>query len=340
MLQKRFTIIGVILVMMLVLAACGGNGNHPDSSGTAASPSPEAPAASPSASPEASASADADTLTVHTDKGDVVIPAHPKRVAAAYYHGTLLALGIHPVGANKEWWMGSPFLKEQEADIADIGAPVDVEKVTALDPDLIVINDFALENYDQLSKIAPTVYIPYGSTKNVKEEVKQFGDLFGKQAEADQWLADYEHKAQEGRDKIKDVVKPGSTAVILNVRGKVLSVLGNNYGRGGFPIYDALQFKATAPVQEVIDSKEQIKEISLEALPQYADADYIFLCINDDPDQSMASELRKSKIWSNLPAVKNNHVYELDYKTYLYYDPVSISGQIGTIADLVAKGGQ
>ncbi|MDU0206323.1 hypothetical protein RQP52_35225 [Paenibacillus sp. PFR10] len=54
-----------------------------------------------------------------------------------------------------------------------------------------------------------------------------------RQKEAEQWLAKYEQKAKENREKIKGAVKEGETAVIINVREKKISFLGDNYGRGG-----------------------------------------------------------------------------------------------------------
>ncbi|RKN81943.1 ABC transporter substrate-binding protein [Paenibacillus ginsengarvi] len=259
------------------------------------------------------------TRVVKSEKGEVTIPAEPKRVVAAYYHGTLAALGINAIGANKEWWMGSPFLKEQEAKMEDIGAPGSVEKVASMNPDLIVINGFAEADYDKFSKIAPTVFIPYTAYKNVREEVKLLGDTLGRQKEAADWLAKYEQKAKESREKIKGAVKDGETAVIINVREKKISLLGDNYGRGGEVIYNMLKLKAPEFVQQqVIDSGKQIVEISMEMLPTYANVDRIFICMNDGTTEEQVKAILDSPIWKNIPAVKNNKVYTLDYKTYLY----------------------
>ncbi|MFB9276448.1 hypothetical protein [Cohnella cellulosilytica] len=37
----------------------------------------------------------------------------------------------------------------------------------------------------------------------------------------------------------------------------------------------------------------------------------------------------------NLPAVKNGNVIPVDYKTYFYFDPASILGQIDSLAELL-----
>ncbi|WP_141505529.1 ABC transporter substrate-binding protein [Paenibacillus luteus] len=332
---KRTVSASLILILILAaLAACSSNSGNNE--GTTPSASPTGTANESTNNEEAAAPSD--TRIVQTDKGDITVPANPQRIVSAYYHGTLLALGLQPIGANKEWWMGSPFLKEQEKMIEDIGAPTSLEKVTTLEPDLILINDFDVEIYDQLAKIAPTVHVPYTAYKNPKEEVKLFGELLGKQEEAAKWLATYEQTAEAGREKIKAAVAPGETAVLINVREKKLSILGDNYGRGGYAIYDALQLKAPDIVQkEVIDSGLQIKEISLEVLPQYADADHIFICFNTGTAQEDIDNILNNPVWKNLPAVKNGNLHILDYNTYLHYDPISIVGQIDLIANILIK---
>ncbi|MCY9657909.1 ABC transporter substrate-binding protein [Paenibacillus chondroitinus] len=325
-----------VTAMLFILSACGSTAAPTAaptaSTGAAASASPAA------VTPASAAPAAAKTLVAKTTKGDVTIPAEPKRVVAAYYHGTLAALGMNPIGASKEWWMGSPFLKEQEAKMEDIGSPASVEKVASMNPDLIVINGFAEENYDKLSKIAPTVFIPYNAYKNVREEVKLLGDTFGRQKEAEQWLAKYEQKAKESREKIKGAVKEGETAVIINVREKKISFLGDNYGRGGEVIYNMLKLKAPDFVQkEAIDSGKQLVEFSMEMLSQYANVDHIFICMNEGTTEAQVKEILESPIWKTLPAVKNNKVHMLDYKTFLHYDPISILGQADLITDMLVK---
>ncbi|ODP27544.1 Iron(3+)-hydroxamate-binding protein FhuD [Paenibacillus nuruki] len=319
---KKTIITGVLLLCIaLVLGACSSR-----TSTTSATESQQT-------NTESSQSA---TRTIDTAKGKVTIPTNPKRIVSTYYHGTLIALGLTPVGANKEWWMGSPFLKEQEQSISDIGTPTSLEKVVELNPDLIVINDFDVEKYEEYSKIAPTIYVPYSSYHNPKEEIQLFGTLLNREKEAKAWLDRYDQTAEQAREQIKHIVKPGQTAALINVRSKKIAVLGENYGRGGYAIYDALQLKPLDIVQkEVIDSDAQIKDISLEVLPEYANADYIFICFNNDAEQVDKSSILDNPLWKSLPAVKKGQVYMLPYDTYAYYDPESIIGQIGLIKDML-----
>ncbi|QHT58825.1 ABC transporter substrate-binding protein [Paenibacillus lycopersici] len=356
---KRFSMLAVALVgAAALLGACGNNNNGSNgnaaqggaaaqtdnksandaSAGNASNngASNGASANNGSANKEAAneAANEAATRIVHTVKGDIEIPANPQRVVAGYYHGTLLSLGIQPIGGSKEWWMGSPFLKEKEAAMTDIGSPASVEKVLSLKPDLIVINDTLADEYDSLSKIAPTLFVEYGSTKNIHEEVQKFGELLNRKQEADAWQAEYDNKAAQAREKLKDKLKPGTTAALVEIDGKTLAVMGDNYGRGGEVIYNALQFKAPDWIQKnVIDNGVQYQEVSMEKLGEIANADYIFLSSYTETTEEQLKALTDSKVWQSLPAVKQGHVVPVDYKTYFYFDPVSILGQIDTLSD-------
>ncbi|WP_017812778.1 ABC transporter substrate-binding protein [Paenibacillus shenyangensis] len=327
LLTKPACMIAMMIVTCLLLAACGQ------------STAPTASSSTATTNTDTSTNAGTDTATertIDTAKGKITIPAHPERIVSTYYHGTLIALGLKPVAATKEWWMGSPFLKEQEQGIEDVGTPTSIEKVMSLNPDLIVINDFDVKSYDQFSQIAPTLYVPYTAYNNPKEEIQMFGKLLGREQQAQAWLAQYDEAARAAREKIKDVVKPGETAVLINVREKNISILGDNYGRGGYALYDALQFKPLDNVKkEVIDSRKQILPIQMENLPDYLNADRIFICFNDGTTEAQKKAVLNSAVWNSLPAVKNGQVYDLPYDTFSYYDPTSIVGQIGVLADMI-----
>ncbi|ACS99335.1 iron-hydroxamate ABC transporter substrate-binding protein [Paenibacillus sp. JDR-2] len=337
-LKKMSVTAATLLCILALLGACGSNSsNNSNAASSAASPTAES---SPAADSNNTATTEEQSATriVKTVKGDIEVPTNPQRIVAGYYHGTLLSLGIQPIGASKEWWMGSPFLKEQEAKITDIGSPASAEKVLALQPDLILINDTLAENYDDLSKIAPTLFIPYNSIKNVHDEVKQFGALLNREKEAAAWEADYQEKAANAREMLKDKLKPGMTAVLMEIDGGTIAVMGDNYGRGGEVIYNALQFKAPEWIQKnVIDNGVQYQEISMEKLPDIANADYIFLSTYTETSDAQLKSLTESKIWQGLPAVKNGNVIPLDYKTYFYFDAKSILGQIDTLAQTMLE---
>ena len=127
----------------------------------------EAPAAGGAAFP----------ATVAHRYGSTTVPAAPKRVVVVglMEQDALLALGIVPVGTTE--WFGEypgaiwPWAKDELGDgpvpkVLSFADGIQFEKVAALEPDLIVGMYSALKrsDYDTLSKIAPTIAQPKGST--------------------------------------------------------------------------------------------------------------------------------------------------------------------------------
>ena len=82
--------------------------------------------------------------------------------------------------------------QKQLKNITDIGNPVNVEKVMQLKPDLIVL--MKEDQYEKLSKIAPTIVIPFNTAKNTKDTVSLFGDIAGAKDKAKSFMADFNKK--------------------------------------------------------------------------------------------------------------------------------------------------
>ena len=220
---RKPSVVTVLLILFAAafLSACGSKtasdgGSSPAASNNTAANTPAAASAAPSAKPEAEKA----TRIVSTVNGDVEIPAKPKRIVALYYHHILLALGEKPVGANLTWWGGSPFLKELESGMKDVGGPPSLEAVAALEPDLIVMNSNNTEDYKQFAKIAPSVLIPYDGNRNVYDDTKLIAEMLGKTETANQVSADFEKKAAEARIKLKSVLDGGVKAAIIRIDNK------------------------------------------------------------------------------------------------------------------------
>ena len=87
--------------------------------------------------------------------------------------------------------------------MAGIWAPkVDLEAVTALKPDLIILNNRQLKIYDQLEKVAPTVVLET-NLEDWRGKFKE-GKLFDEEKKQTKWIADYDKKADSLSKKIKE----------------------------------------------------------------------------------------------------------------------------------------
>ena len=179
------------LVASAALAGCGSSGDD-----TAA---------------EATISAAADTFPVKVDHryGTATVAAEPERVVVVglMEQDALLALDVVPV-ATTEWFGDYPgaVWPWAQDELGTAKAPtvlastdgIEFEKVAAAKPDLIIgmYSGMTKEDYGKLSKIAPTVAQPKGSTIDYavswQEITETVGKAVGQSAKADQLVSQSE----------------------------------------------------------------------------------------------------------------------------------------------------
>lgn len=279
------------------------------------------------------------TRIVSTPKGDVEVPAEPKRVASDQYMGHLLKLGIVPIGVRTfmldEGWMEKADIpKETIEKIEDLGNfPLNLEKLTMLDPDLIIGS--IDENIEQYEKIGTTVFLPYWeglTTAGPLDKFRSVSKIFGKEKEAEEWITEYEQKVAEAKSKLSGVIKEGETVSVVSFSEKAVYVLaakGGNYGSS--TIYNMLQLP---PTENAKNMAEGFESISLEVLPEYL-GDYVFV-YNGDADAT--KKAMESNIWKGIPAVKNDKVYlygDNYHDEFVMEDPFSLELQLDTIVNLL-----
>ncbi|MBT2282600.1 iron-hydroxamate ABC transporter substrate-binding protein [Paenibacillus polymyxa] len=339
--QRRSIWIMMALVMLLVLGACGQSATTSSTTGgdTNAVGETEIKTDSDSAtSVDKTATAEEELVTYQSDAGEVQVPKNPKRIVdlTAFTTGYFVALDAPVVGASSGA-MNNKYIKEQltAAGTTDLGEEPTPEQLISLKPDLIIVYTGS-EGIDRLEQIAPVVQIEYGKL-NYKDLMIEMGELTNREDAAKAWIAQWEAQINELKPKIQDVVGD-RTVSILNPYAKGLYVFGHNYGRGGEIIYGEFGLKAPAKAQaEAIDSGTGWASISMEVLPEYA-GDIIFTSpwAGDTSDSKIVYE---NTLWENLPAVKANHVFQLDPTSDTYNDPVSLEGQLQFISDslLTAK---
>ncbi|MNI49754.1 Iron(3+)-hydroxamate-binding protein YxeB precursor [compost metagenome] len=222
--------------------------------------------------------------------------------------GDLVALDFKIIGGGQSFMKGAIF--EKQMQITDIGFPMNLEKVLELKPDLIITGLTDEKAFESISKIAPSLM--FDTFAPLEERIRQLGDLIGKKQKAEEWLAAYQTKTEKMWAQLKaSGMKPGETATVFTYYpGNKLFVMA----RAGLPqfIYDKNGFKTNEKVQGVLNANKGFEQISLELLPQFA-GDRIFI-LNPTADEAKLSteELMKSKLWLDLPAVKNGQVYYMD----------------------------
>ncbi|MGM0714384.1 helix-turn-helix domain-containing protein [Brevibacillus parabrevis] len=131
------------------------------------------------------------------------------------------------------------------------------------------------------------------------------------------------------KERVHKVIPEGKS--FSELTDKQMFVYGDNFGRGGQAVYQALGLKPPAAIAKTLQEKQWL-ELSSELLSQYA-GDYIILTSNSHT----LEDLKKDPLWSSLDAVKNNHVYVWKEERSLYYDPIAVLSQTEEIADWLTK---
>ncbi|GAA1167106.1 ABC transporter substrate-binding protein [Ornithinimicrobium humiphilum] len=211
----------LVLTASLALTACStGPSGSASSDDTADGGTTE----DSGATSDDTAAADGDTgtfpTTVEHAFGETTIESDPQRVVTVGWtdHEIMAALGEVPIAAVKINWGGNDAgstdwfdeaVTELGADPADItryddsdGIPVD--EIAALEPDLIIGSNSGMsqEDYDRLSKIAPTVAYPEQPWSTPwRESVELVGQAIGRPDQAEQAIADTEAAFEATQEK-------------------------------------------------------------------------------------------------------------------------------------------
>ena len=309
--MKKFLSFAILTVTIFLLVACGSSSKS-----------------------ENSASADKVELSSKPKidgfhyYGD--IPKNPKRIASlsSTYTGYLLQLGFDPVTVTS-YDAKNPVLKEKVKN-AKVLMPEDLESIAKQKPDLIVV-DASDKNIDELKKIAPTIAIDYGKNDYL-EILNRFGQIFGKEKEADQWIADWKSKTADIGKQLKEKLGQNVTFTVVGLYEKEIYLFGNNWGRGGEVIYKSLGFDAPQKVKDEVFPSGYL-QVSQETVSEYI-SDYVLVAAEDD---KTGSALYESDVWKSIPAVQQNHILKVDANAFYFNDPLTLEYELKTIQDGLEK---
>lgn len=310
----KFKTIGVIAAsvtsIMLLISGCS---SAPENTAQSGSESTAAVTLEESKAEESDSSKEG-TRTISTSLGDVEVPANPQRVIATYGMGDIIALGVIPVASYDA--KGTAY--EKEVAEVPVWSKFEAEEIMSYDPDLIlVVNQ---EQYDEVSKIAPTVIIPF-TELSMEERVTFLGEILNKQDEAKKALSDFKEKIAKAKETL-DAKGIGSQTFSIFEYGSNggIWVYGDKWGRGGDIIYSQLGLHAPDIIQKEIIGKDQYREVSMEAVNEYAGNYIVF--------SGETGDLSENPVWDSIPAVKAGNVIYIDDTLFYDIDLYSSSVQL------------
>ncbi|HLV73073.1 ABC transporter substrate-binding protein [Actinomadura hallensis] len=302
---------GAVIAALVLVTSCGSSGSDPEPG-------------------------DAATRTFEADNGRVTIPADPQRiVATGYAVPVLIEAGAKLVGIST-WKRGLPLMSEEDrrtydglAKVAgETAAETNYEAVAKANPDLIVIGvpKPALGDLDmkRLESIAPVAVIGPTVPSAWRELSHRQADAAGRAEAVEKTKAAYEKKAGELKAKYRDALaglKFGHVGAYGDISaGTFMREFGGSWGTNiaqdvGVNYYGEVEKKGggAADVSE---------HPSIEELPEsLGEADAITYTVEADGKPSPEVKyVLDSKLWKNLPAVKDGLTFPFRYTEAATYE--------------------
>ena len=250
----------------------------------------------------------------------VAVPFNPQRVAildmAALDILDVLNLGDRVIGMAGT---SLSYLNEYSSNknLANLGTikEADLEAVMASEPDVIFIGSRLSASYDVLSQIAPVVQLAVDRNLGVVESVRQnatiIASIFGKEAEVESLMADFDQRIAALADFAKD-----KNGIIGLCTSGGFNLLGND-GRCsiigteiGFTNIGASDVTST-------HGNESSFELLVKLNPQY-----LFVLDRDAAIQAqgakLAQEIIENQLVMKTDAYKNGNIVYLDNPAVWY----------------------
>jgi len=290
----------MILILLLVISACGNKAAETNSK-------------------EESTDKKSETITYQSENGPVKVPADPKRVVVlSTFAGNVMELGVDVVGVDS-WSKLNPRFDSELKDVEEV-TDENLEKIIELKPDLI-IGLSTIKNVDKLNEIAPTVTFTYGKADYLTQHL-EIGKLLNKEKEAQDWVDDFKQRAEAAGKDIKAKIGEDATVTVIENFNKQMYVFGDNWGRGTEILYQAMKLNMPEKVKEMALA-DGYYALSSEVLPEYV-GDYLIISEYADQDNSY----QETEAYKNIPAVKNNHVFEANANEFYFNDPLTLDYQL------------
>lgn len=287
--KKKLTILLLALVMA-VLAACGNTSTSSNSSDEAKA---------------------AEEITVKHELGEAKVKANPKKVVV-FDMGildTLDKLGVEVAGVPQDN-LPEYLSKYEDSKYTNVGGlkEPDLEAISELAPDVIFISGRQSAAYEDLSEIAPTVYVGVDTTKymdSFKQNMELVGQIFGKEDAVKEELASIDDTITALNDKAKAI--EGKSLVVLVNDGSV-SAYGSG-SRFGI-IHDVF---GLAQADENIEASTHGQSISFEYIAD-KNPEYLFVVDRGAVvgGESSAAKVLDNELVNGTDAAKDGHIIYLN----------------------------
>jgi ABC-type Fe3+-citrate transport system substrate-binding protein len=306
--SRRTVAVLTLTAAAVALSGCGGSASSP---ATGAAPNANRAAAAAGVSSDVNdEQCGKETRTIKHDLGTTTITGNPTKVVALEYSfvDAMAAVGMSPAGVADDDHperIIAP-IREKTGKYTSVGlrATPNIQVITSLKPDLIIADSGRHKAiYAQLSKIAPTIAYPSlnGNYQQVLDSEMSTAIALNKCDEMKTRLAEHAKLLTELKAKVP-----------AGEERKALFVRASEKGFTGFPpkAYTPGVLAAVGIGTALPDENGDASvSLTLETLTT-TKPEVMFIAPNPGP--TLADQWKKSPLWKQVPAVKDNRTFEVD----------------------------
>lgn len=272
-------------------------------------------------------SADGEKIKITHQLGETEVPKNPSRVIVFDYGiaDALNNLDVEIIGLPKSS-LPSLLSKYEDSKYENVGSlkEPDMEKVYELKPELIIMSGRLESYYEELNKIATTIYLGVDNTDylgSFKKNMETLGQIFDKEKEVKTQVA----KVEEAVGKVNEKAE-GINALIALANDNAFSVYGEG-SRFGI-IHKEFGIEA---VDKTIESSTHGQKASFEYILD-KNPDYLFVVDRTavTGGNTSAKEMFDNEIIKKTDAYKNGNIVYLDAEVWY-----TISGGIESTQKMV-----
>lgn len=253
-------------------------------------------------------------MDIKHELGQVQLDKPPKKVIALDWAltETVLSLGVNPIGVadvqGYQSWVKKPELNDSAMDVGSRREP-NLELITELKPDVILISQHMSSMYEKLNAIAPTlVYTIYSNKKtplvSAKEITLQLGKLLNKEQQAQDVIAKTDQRLSDNGDKIRRIQSNNKSLLFIRfINDKTVRVHS-----------DGSLAQATISEMGLVNAWYEATNMwgfttaGFEALAQHQQSNVL---IFGPLKETEKKQLTQSVLWQAMAFSRTNSVYEL-----------------------------
>ncbi|MFD2044298.1 siderophore ABC transporter substrate-binding protein [Ornithinibacillus salinisoli] len=305
--MKKISFILIMGLLLTVIAACGS-----------------------AAGSEGTNSDSEEMITVKHELDETEVPKNPETVVVFDFGilDTLDKLGVEVAGVAQSGTIPAYLEKYSSDEYENIGSlkEPDFEKISEIDPDVIIISGRQATLYDQLTEIAPTIHLGVDTTRymdSFKENMEIVGEIFDKQDEVKEELTTIEEAITNLNEKASS---SGENALIILANDDKISAYGPK-SRFGL-IHDVFGVPA---VDEGIEASTHGMNVTFEYVKE-EDPDLLYVV---DRSAVVGGETSAQQIVENT-LMENTKAYQNDQIHYLNPDFWYLSGGgLTSVAEMI-----